>query len=895
MTVVSTPRLLREPLYATHRVRASRHSSAGWLFVLLCIFALAPRAAVATPAAQVVVNSATSSVVPCLQVGAAYLGQSATPNVYEQDVHLSWTGTITSARLIGYEFNAASIKGHLIKVNGVLIGRATGQRNAETQCRGFEGLQPLSWPISDPTILNNGGRNTLRIEIDPGLTEDTSWGISRAQIEVTGIGVDGRHYTQVTIPSSYFNNWSSYRNEGTWTHIMTPPGYDGNTRAPLLITAHGFGSNGADVMAGYQDVAAARGWLMASADYHGEVWNYFYEPDYATGLPEPGIGRRTFGSRASQWDILDILNHMEANYNVDPARVYLAGHSMGGMTALLAGARWADRFAAVISDSSPTDLVAWEDETDPDPANLGATPNGPINVAMHIETGVYSLPNHSPYQPRRPYHYPFEYERRSPLYWAANYQHLPLWILHPDSDLTVLPHHAEDLYRRAVLAEPDHIERTYFPGVHNDRIDGADFAETQLSWLEQFSRPENDVPEELNFSLDWSGSHFWIKALMSETSLNEAHWLRVSEARYDRADRTIEAAVENMKPQSGDLADLGVPAPQNMNVTLTFDLARIGLPATGVYAAERVSKDDGTFLQTYPTASDGKLQVTVPQGSYLFRLTAGGQTPNTQVLGLRQGAGGYTGAEDTYLSEWNSDTNFAAAPSLLLRVNGDTPNHTGLLRYDLSALPDEAHIRFATLSTAISGYPDRVLPLAVDAIARPWTVSEATWRRADASTVWAQGGAGNVPLDRTGQLADLRMIYPSAQIADRYGFDVTEIVRGWVADPATNHGLTLRVDMLDGLYGRAWGGLSIASADIGSGSIDRRPLLTVIYTLEQPTPTPTSSPTATYTATSSPTATYTLTPTSSPTATYTPTATATPTATPTGYGRAYLPLILHGE
>ncbi|NLE57097.1 MAG: exostosin family protein, partial [Planctomycetes bacterium] len=285
MTVGSTPRLLRKPLHAPHRIRASRHLSAGWLFVLLWLFALAPRAAVATPAGQYAVNSATSSVVPCLQVGSAYLGQSTSPNVYERDVYLSWTGTITAARLVGYEFNANSIKGHLIKVNGVLIGNATGQHNTETQCRGFKGREPFSWPIGDPSILRNHAFNTLRIEIDPSLTDDSSWGISRAQIEVTGIGVDGRHYTQVTIPSTYFNNWSSYQDEGTWTHIMVPPDYRGDTPAPLLIAAHGFGSDGVDVMFDYHHAAAARGWLMASADFHGEVWNPFYVPDYATGLP----------------------------------------------------------------------------------------------------------------------------------------------------------------------------------------------------------------------------------------------------------------------------------------------------------------------------------------------------------------------------------------------------------------------------------------------------------------------------------------------------------------------------------------------------------------------------------------------------------------------------------
>ena len=62
---------------------------------------------------------------------------------------------------------------------------------------------------------------------------------------------------------------------------------------------------------------------------------------------------------------------MRAHYNVDPMRIYLAGYSMGGMTALVTGARLADAFAAVVDDSGPTDLAQWEVETSesPDPAN----------------------------------------------------------------------------------------------------------------------------------------------------------------------------------------------------------------------------------------------------------------------------------------------------------------------------------------------------------------------------------------------------------------------------------------------------------------------------------------------------------------------------------------------
>jgi hypothetical protein len=435
--------------------------------------------------------------------------------------------------------------------------------------------------------------------------------------------------------------------------------------------------------------------------------------------------------------------------------------------------------------------------------------------------------------------------------WAANYRHLPLWILHPDKDQKVLPHHAEDMYLHALRYGPDRVERTYFPGIHGDRINGPAFADTQLNWLAQFTRRAGDAPQTLDFSLDWSGSHFWIKAAFSETSLNEAHWLRVWGALYDRRLRTIEADVENMKPQSGDQYGLGVPSPRNLSVTLTFDLARIGLPTSGTYTIERVNKEDGSFAQEIVTATAGKVSATVPQGGHILKISAGGQPPNTQSISLRQGVDGYAGAQDTHFSFWEPTTNMATKQLLYLRVNGYAPIHTSALRFDLSRVPANARVRFAVLSLGMKDYAASVLPLEVDALARPWNVNEATWLRASASASWTEPGALNVPADRKGTITDTRLIYPSGpvSVADRYGFNVTEMVKGWVADPLSNIGCIFRINLLEGAYGGAKDGFTVSAAEFST--VSRRPQLTIIYTTDEPTPTPsdTATPTATATAT----------------------------------------------
>ena len=397
-------------------------------------------------AAPAVPGTATSMVIPCIAVGPDYLSPDY-PSPYDvaASTWLYFSGTITSARLIAYEFNAGGTYGRHIYINGTKIGSATGTRGGEQMCRGFEGQQPLSWNI--PPNLITQGQNVIRITIDPAQTTERSWGLSRVQIEVTGIDVEGRHYKQVTVPSNYVNNWTGYANEGTYTQIMEPQGYDASQPTPLLIGIHGYLDNGESIMWDFHNAANAKGWLMAAGDLHGEVYTDYYENAPLTHELRAATGKRVLSSRAAQQDIIDILNYMQTHYNVDPTRIYLAGYSMGGITTLVTSARLADTFAAVVDDSGPTDLAQWDVEN-------AASSDPSINIkSYHIqtETGTYSASAHLPVQKRLPTDYPFEYDRRTALNYAANFKHLPLLIMYPASDTKVPPHHSTDMYLNCLL------------------------------------------------------------------------------------------------------------------------------------------------------------------------------------------------------------------------------------------------------------------------------------------------------------------------------------------------------------------------------------------------------------------------------------------------------------
>ena len=282
-------------------------------------------------AAPQVTGLATSTLIGCLPVGTDYLGTDHAPSPYwlEKKVVLKWSGTPTAARLSAYEFNAAGKWGHDIFINGHNIGTATGTRNSQSFCEGFEGQQPLTWDI--PLNLLTQGENTIRLAIDPSLA-DQSWGFSRVKIEVSGPDVNGVRYEAVSVPSSYYNNWSGYQGEGTRTQIQIPSAYDPNQPTPLVIAAHGYGSIAVDSLLDFGDAAEAKGWLLAAADYHGEVntaYSSYFDPDENPYDIRLNIGLETMGSRASQWDITRYRGHHAGSLQHRPVP-HLPGGALDG-------------------------------------------------------------------------------------------------------------------------------------------------------------------------------------------------------------------------------------------------------------------------------------------------------------------------------------------------------------------------------------------------------------------------------------------------------------------------------------------------------------------------------------------------------------------------------------
>jgi polyhydroxybutyrate depolymerase len=115
--------------------------------------------------------------------------------------------------------------------------------------------------------------------------------------------------------------------------LFVPPGYDGRKRLPLVLDLHGSGGNAAGQArnSGFETVAAAEGFLVATLDAEGARWNVPVQQ-----------GRADDVAYAS-----DVIDHVAARACVDLARVYATGFSGGGRMSSLLGCRLTARLAAI--------------------------------------------------------------------------------------------------------------------------------------------------------------------------------------------------------------------------------------------------------------------------------------------------------------------------------------------------------------------------------------------------------------------------------------------------------------------------------------------------------------------------------------------------------------------
>lgn len=110
----------------------------------------------------------------------------------------------------------------------------------------------------------------------------------------------------------------------------------------MLVFLHSWSGDLRQKNVQWQAQAMRRGWIYLHPNFRG-----------VNSTPQ------ACGSKFARQDILDAIEAMQAKYNVDPDRIYLAGSSGGGHMAMLMAGHHPDRFSAVSSWVGISDLAQW--------------------------------------------------------------------------------------------------------------------------------------------------------------------------------------------------------------------------------------------------------------------------------------------------------------------------------------------------------------------------------------------------------------------------------------------------------------------------------------------------------------------------------------------------------
>ena len=148
-------------------------------------------------------------------------------------------------------------------------------------------------------------------------------------------------------------------------HLYVPTNYDGKTKMPLIIGLHGAGARQTYFFRpAYQtaDLLEKHGFIFVSPMGYHEFGAYGAGrlPRYPV-VTYPGVAPNTVGDRRPKWtddefakvnelsekDVWNVIGLVQKEYNIDSNRVYLMGHSMGGMGTWYLGQKYAEKWAGL--------------------------------------------------------------------------------------------------------------------------------------------------------------------------------------------------------------------------------------------------------------------------------------------------------------------------------------------------------------------------------------------------------------------------------------------------------------------------------------------------------------------------------------------------------------------
>jgi polyhydroxybutyrate depolymerase len=173
-----------------------------------------------------------------------------------------------------------------------------------------------------------------------------------------------------------------------------PAAYDPKTPTPLVVVLHGYGAGGLvqEAYLGFAVLAETKTFLLAYPDgtydsYGKRFWN---ATDACCDFDHKGIDDVAY--------ITAIIDDVVAQYNVDPKRIYLVGHSNGAFMSHRMACEISSRVAAIVTLAG----MQWIDATKCNPTAPVAVlqVDGDADDVVHYDGGAVNLagvPEHGLY------------------------------------------------------------------------------------------------------------------------------------------------------------------------------------------------------------------------------------------------------------------------------------------------------------------------------------------------------------------------------------------------------------------------------------------------------------------------------------------------------------------
>lgn len=148
--------------------------------------------------------------------------------------------------------------------------------------------------------------------------------------------------------------------------LVVPNTYDSELSAPLIVLLHGYGSSGEgqDNYMKFSELADRYGFLLATPDGSvetgGEKRRYWNASKACCNFFEAQLDDSGY--------VMNIIKRVQGQYNIDPRRIYLIGHSNGGFMSYRTAYEHSDVIAGIAS-------LAGAEATDAMPA-----PANPVHI-----------------------------------------------------------------------------------------------------------------------------------------------------------------------------------------------------------------------------------------------------------------------------------------------------------------------------------------------------------------------------------------------------------------------------------------------------------------------------------------------------------------------------------